>query len=104
MSGWGTSDRRSELPPDWKQRVNAVWKRDGGRCRWLLPKSGTRCPRKGADVDHRYGPNRHDLDDLWLLCRAHHDAKTAQEAAAGNRRKNKRPKRPEEAHPGLRRR
>lgn len=94
---WGSSGRA--MPPDWKQRVNAVWKRDGGRCRWLLPKSGERCPRKGAEVDHRYGPNRHELADLWLLCKTHHDQKTAREAWAGKARK-KAPKRREEQHPG----
>jgi hypothetical protein len=97
---WETSNRRAELPPDWKDRVKAVWKRDGGRCRWLLPVSGERCPRKGADVDHRYGPTRHEISDLWLLCRHHHDKKTQREAWAG-RTKRKTPKRPQERHPGL---
>ena len=94
---WGTEGR--DLPPDWKQRVAAVWKRDGGQCRWILPKSGTRCPRKGSDVDHRYGPSRHHLEDLWLLCREHHDRKTGKEAFAGRQRR-KAKKRPDEAHPG----
>lgn len=101
MSGWETSDRRAGLPADWSQRVKQVWARDGGRCRWILP-SGTRCPRPGADVDHRHGPERHGLNDLWLLCRHHHDKKTAREAWQGKRRKRP-PKRAEEQHPGLRR-
>lgn len=98
--GWASSDRQASLPSNWKQLVAEVWKRDGGQCRWLLPKSGKRCPRKGADVDHRYGPNRHKIDDLWLLCRTHHDAKTAKESYAG-RMKRKTKKRPPERHPGL---
>lgn len=102
MSSWNGSSRRSELPEDWKQRVKAVWSRDGGRCRWILP-SGSRCPRPGADVDHRYSPHRHDIDDLWLLCREHHDRKTQRESWVG-RQKKKLPKRPEEPHPGMRRR
>src|SRR5688500_7747632 len=100
---WETSDRRAQLPDDWKARVAAVWKRDGGRCRWLLPKSGKRCPRPGADVDHRYGHHRHDIADRWLLCRVHHDQKTQREAAAGRRTK-KRPGRRRkrvEPHPGI---
>lgn len=101
MSGWQGSDRRRTLPADWSKRVAAVWKRDEGRCRWIL-KSGARCPRRGADVDHRYSPHRHEVSDLWLLCRDHHDAKTSKEAWAGRRRK-KAPKRAEEPHPGLRR-
>lgn len=102
---WETSDRRSELPPDWAQRVKAVWSRDRGRCRWTLPMSGARCPRPGSDVDHRYAPNRHELDDLWLLCREHHDQKTQREARLGRYLKQKkqgRRTRPPEAHPGLR--
>jgi len=98
---WETSNRSLQLPPDWKARVAAVWKRDGGRCRWLLPKSGKRCPRPGADVDHRYGPHRHEIDDLWLLCRAHHDKKTAKEAVAGRRRRKGGKVRRQERHPGL---
>lgn len=96
---WETSDRGSRLPPDWKQRVNAVWKRDGGQCTWRLP-SGKRCPRKGADVDHRENDDNHDLSNLRLLCRHHHDKKTARESWAGKQRR-KAPKRPPERHPGM---
>lgn len=94
---WETSDRRLRLPPDWPQRVAEVWKRDRGQCTWRLP-SGARCPRKGADVDHRVPGDNHDLRNLQLLCRHHHDKKTQREAFAG-RRKTK--KRPEERHPGM---
>lgn len=105
MTSWANSERRSQLPADWPKRVAQVKKRDGGRCRWILPLSGARCPRPGVDVDHRYGPHRHSLDDLWLLCREHHDKKTALEAIRGKRAKRARgrPRRTEEPHPGLRR-
>jgi 5-methylcytosine-specific restriction endonuclease McrA len=94
---WETSDRSARLPADWKQRVNAVWERDQGRCTWRLP-SGARCPRKGADVDHRKNDDNHDLSNLQLLCRHHHDRKTQREARFGRTRK--RPKmREEERHP-----
>ena len=95
---WGTEGRN--LPSDWKAIVKEVWKRDGGQCRWILPKSGTRCPRPGSDVDHRYGPNRHKLEDLWLLCRTHHDRKTAKEATFGRTRYKKAKKRTPERQPG----
>lgn len=98
---WEGSDRRATLPPDWADRVKQVWKRDEGRCRWRLP-SGKRCPRRGAEVDHRYSRSNHDVGALWLLCKTHHDAKTAKEAYAGKAKK-KPPRRPPEAHPGLRR-
>lgn len=95
---WESSDRRLRLPPDWSKRVAEVWKRDGGRCTWRLP-SGARCPRKGADVDHRVNDDNHDLSNLQLLCRHHHGRKTAREAFAGRRKKGK--IRQEERHPGL---
>lgn len=94
---WEGSDRRARLPADWKQRVNDVWKRDKGQCTWRLP-SGKRCPRKGADVDHIRNDDDHALSNLRLLCRHHHDKKTAWESLVGRgRRKGK--KRSEERHP-----
>lgn len=96
---WETSDRRLRLPPDWPERVKKVWARDKGRCTWRLP-SGKRCPRRGADVDHRVNNDNHDLSNLQLLCGHHHDKKTQREAYAGRqKRKPHRPKRPDR-HPG----
>lgn len=44
--------------------------------------------------------DNHDLRNLQLLCKTHHDKKTQREAWAGRgRRKMK--KRPEEQHPGM---
>lgn len=95
---WETSDRASRLPDDWKQRVAQVWKRDKGRCRWVLP-SGARCPRPGRDVDHRDNDDNHDLRNLRLLCGTHHDRKTQREARFG-RTRPKVKKRPAERQPG----
>lgn len=98
---WESSDRRDRLPADWKQRVAAVWKRDGGRCTWKLPRSGERCPRKGADVDHIRNDDNHALSNLRLLCRRHHDLKTQGEAREGRRKKRQPRKRPRvERQPG----
>lgn len=100
MSGWEGSDRRSRLPPNWSELVNKVWKRDKGQCMWRLP-SGSRCPRPGSDVDHRRNDDDHSMSNLQLLCRHHHDKKTARESWLG--KKKRRPsRRPEERHPGLR--
>ena len=96
---WESSDRASRLPANWKQLVAKVWERDGGRCTWKLPKSGKRCPRKGADVDHIRNDDDHSLGNLRLLCRAHHDQKTQREARFG-RMKRKGKKRREDPHPG----
>lgn len=101
---WETSDRAARLPANWKQLVAAVWKRDGGRCTWRLPRSGKRCPRKGADVDHIRNDDNHSLSNLRLLCRAHHDQKTQREARWGRSARRRATKRAPEAHPGLRRR
>ena len=104
MAGWENSDRRSRLPSNWSQLVKTVKERDEGRCRWILP-SGNRCPRPGTDVDHRRNDDNHDLSNLWLLCRHHHDKKTAREAWAGKFQKRKpgpSGKR-QDPHPGIRR-
>jgi 5-methylcytosine-specific restriction endonuclease McrA len=95
---WETSDRRARLPDDWNQRVAAVKKRDQNRCTWRLP-SGLRCPRPGRDVDHRVNDDNHELSNLRLLCKTHHDRKTQREAWAG-RTRPKAKKRPTERQPG----
>lgn len=97
---WETSDRAARLPPDWKQRVAKVWERDKGRCTWKLP-SGARCPRKGAEVDHKKNDDNHDLWNLRLLCKHHHDQKTQSEARFGRSRRKLKRKRQVERHPGL---
>lgn len=94
---WAGSDRASRLPSDWKQRVNRVWERDLGVCTWRLP-SGRRCPRKGADVDHIRNDDNHELSNLRLLCRHHHDKKTQWESWQGKARKKSK-MRDEERHP-----
>lgn len=100
---WETSDRRERLPADWADRVKQVWKRDKGQCTWKLP-SGARCPRRGSDVDHRKNDDNHDLRNLQLLCRHHHDKKTQSEAWFGRAKRKKATTRPPEAHPGIIRR
>lgn len=97
---WSGSDRRSRLPSDWKQRVAKVWERDKGRCTWKLPRTGARCPRPGADVDHVKNDDNHELWNLRLLCRHHHNQKTQREARFGRSQRRKPRKRREERHPG----
>lgn len=100
---WESSDRRSRLPANWDELVRLVWARDKGRCTWRLP-SGKRCPRRGADVDHRKNDDDHRLENLQLLCRTHHDKKTSREAWSGRKRRRDATIRPPEAHPGIIRR
>jgi 5-methylcytosine-specific restriction endonuclease McrA len=99
---WETSDRRLRLPPNWNALVKQVKERDGGRCTWKLP-SGARCPRVGTDVDHRNNDDNHDLRNLQLLCRHHHDKKTQREAWSGRQKAKKGRVRREEKHPGYNR-
>lgn len=80
MSGWHSSDRKWELPPDWTAIRNRVLRRDGYRCRWILP-SGKRCPRGRTtghrlEVDHRGDPMNHSEANLQTLCVEHHARKT----------------------------
>jgi 5-methylcytosine-specific restriction endonuclease McrA len=98
---WETSDRRERLPSNWSALVKQVKVRDGGRCTWKLP-SGARCPRAGTDVDHRRPGDDHSLRNLQLLCRHHHDKKTAREAWMGKRAARKPRQKRVEKHPGLR--
>lgn len=97
---WETSDRRERLPADWPKRVARVKERDGNRCTWKLP-SGVRCPRVGTDVDHRVPGDNHDLRNLQLLCRHHHDKKTQREAWAGRKKKAPKKQKRADRHPGL---
>lgn len=92
---WSTSNRRAELPADWRERRERVRRRAGGRCEWVSP-SGVRCKRDGTDADH--AGDRMDHDDLQWLCPIHHKRKTAGEARSAKsakRRKGARVRRDE---------
>jgi 5-methylcytosine-specific restriction protein A len=96
---WGAEKGR-ELPPNWESEiVPAVKLRDGGRCRWVLDKSKTRCPRKGTDVDHIGDPDNHSLRNLRLLCRFHHDKRTAKQGFFAREQRKAKKLRSGEEHP-----
>lgn len=104
-SGWVGSTRRVTLPADWARRVALVKQRAHGRCEWpgWLPgrqerEAGGICRSLGTDCDHIGDRDNHDLDNLQLLCRSHHTAKTL----ADQRTRRVSEKRPQERHPGLR--
>lgn len=100
MAGWEGSDRHDRLPGNWSKLVKAVKIRDKGRCRWILPKSKTRCPRDGTDVDHIVPGDDHSLKNLQLLCAHHHQVKTALDNRRARRSDKARKYRPTEKHPG----
>lgn len=85
--GWvgrSQTQRREELPEDWKEIRAIQLMRDGGQCVWLLP-SGQRCPNIATDVDH-WG-EKWDHSKLRSLCSLHHSKVTAQQGARGAQEK-----------------
>ena len=92
---WSTSNRRSQLPPGWSNRIVPAIRRRDHTCRW--PTDTGVCGAPGRDVDHKGDPHDHRPENLWLLCGPHHDAKTKGEAMAARPRLA----RPAEKHPGL---
>lgn len=95
-NGWATSNRRDRLPRDWKRIRERVLVRDRYMCQWPLPGAG-RCGAPAREVDHRVDPDAHGDDQLWCLCRFHHNEKTQAEALAGRVFQ----RRTAETHPGL---
>lgn len=96
VSGWSTSDRRDRLPRDWKRIRQRVLTRDRGLCQHPVLGGGL-CGAPAREVDHRIDPDAHGDDQLWSLCRFHHNEKTQREALAGRVFQ----RRPNERHPGL---
>lgn len=91
--------RSNALPVDWPARRDAVRKRDK-TCRWLVNETYCESTER-LEVDHIGDPNDHSLPNLRLLCHAHHNQRTQQQAAAARQANRKPRKRPEERHPGL---
>ncbi len=99
-SGWEGSDRKSRLPENWAELVRKVKARDGNRCTWRLPRSGSRCPRPGTEVDHRVPGDDHRMWNLRLLCAFHHAQKSAREGTQAREKLKASGRRPPEGHPG----
>lgn len=92
-SNWGKSNRRQELPADWRKRRAECKRRAGGRCEYVGP-SGARCANPGTDADHALSRNNDDV--LMWLCPDHHKRKTAvesREAKVAKRRRGARKRR-----------
>ena len=60
----------------WRALKAVVWHESQGRCEW------PQCPERGHSVDHKL-PHKGSASlffyraNLWLLCKKHHDRKTA---------------------------
>lgn len=78
---WTSSNRRSELPPNWAIIRQRVIRRDGGVCQSVLDE-GRICGAPGTDVDHIIPGADHSLSNLQLLCAWCHKRKTQAESAS----------------------
>lgn len=96
---WGSSDRRSRLPPDWQRRRAMVRDRAHGRCEAQEHAKG--CDGIGTDCDHIVAGDDHSLDNLQWLSHACHKAKTTRESAERNIEYARLRRHPRERHPGL---
>lgn len=81
---WETSNRHDELPPGWAQIRKRIGNRDGWLCQWPRSSRGI-CGSQATDCDHRGDRNDHSPENLWMLCRWHHRAKTQDESATARR-------------------
>lgn len=100
--GWAGSERKSRLPLDWPQKVAKVKQRAGGRCEAVRSKTGLRCTVPGSDVDHVTPGDDHRLENLQLLCRWHHNAKSSREGNEAKAQVRQSARRSPEKHPGAR--
>lgn len=98
MLSWNSSNRLSELPPNWPALRKAVLKRDGNRCQLQYQD----CTVRATEVDHRLPGDDHDLSNLQAVCTACHSIKSSQEGIRERIRRKRLTKRPREQHPGLR--
>lgn len=81
---------RTTVSPEYKRLRPIVWARDKGLCQW--PLFNGVCGGAGHQVDHivpRSRGGRDILANLRVLCKRHHDRKTADEASAGRTAKRK---------------
>lgn len=100
MPGWKGSTRKATLPPDWTQRRERTFRRDGYRCTATRADTGERCNERATDCDHVDQSRRWDHSDqnLTSLCSWHHDQKSGAEGGRAKAARNRASKR---RHPGL---
>lgn len=97
---WAGSTRSKRLPPNWSELRAKVFSIASFRCQATM-RDGTRCTDQGTDVDHIEPGDNHDLSNLQLLCRWHHNKKSSAEGNKSPTRKRVSERRPQERHPGL---
>jgi hypothetical protein len=78
---WSGSDRRADLPADWRARRSAVLARDKGVCQLRHPG----CTHRAIEVHHTVSRTIHDLEALIATCPSCHKVETQREAANARR-------------------
>lgn len=101
MAWTGKSDRRTQLPPDWKTIRAKIIDAAGGRCQAIEEATGQRCTLAAVEVDHIGSPNDHRPGNLRALCSPHHAEHTSAQAAAARAQLRKKLTPPVGKHPGL---
>lgn len=95
---WGTSNRASRLPPNWRTEiVPFILRRDGRRCQLRY----ARCQGRATQVDHIRPGDDHSYANLQAVCARCHGHKSASEGRQAQLRRRALRKRPPERHPGL---
>jgi hypothetical protein len=89
--------RRTELPPDWAKRREAVKRRAKGRCE--AEQHEPQCDGVGRECDHIGDKLNHSLSNLQWLSTPCHLAKTKRQAAEASQARRAALKLPREAHP-----
>jgi 5-methylcytosine-specific restriction endonuclease McrA len=97
---WDSSQRRSELPPDWFRLRSQVLRDAGNKCQIRSPG----CAEFATDVDHIRRGNDHRVENLRAACSSCHLKKSSAEGNSRKRELRALKKRPLEKHPGLTRR
>lgn len=96
---WNTSQRRTQLPPNWEDLRRQAKTRAHGICEHHT--NGQRCTNPGTELHHTGDNTDHRLETLEWICRDCHKAETQQQARAAQTAKyTTARKRPPETHPG----
>lgn len=100
MSGWASSNRRDQLPPNWQTLRRQAKTRAHGICEHAT--NGQRCTNPGTELHHTRDNDDHRLEVLEWICRDCHRAETQRQSReAWNKRYIEAKKRDPETHPGI---
>lgn len=81
---WSQSQRRSELPDDWREIRQRILERDGYQCTFP-DDTGERCTAVATDVHHTGDKHDHRDEHLASACSPHHKRQTGKDGRAAQR-------------------